>query len=59
MGLHCLGEGAQLLTVLAEVNALEGKAALVEVVTAQKDLAPQLKRLAETPAPMRKYGRSV
>ena len=48
----------QLRNVLAEVNGLEGKPALVEVVIAQKDLAPQLKRLAETPAPLRKYGRS-
>jgi len=47
----------QLRTVLAEVNALEGKPALVEVVIPQKDLAPQLKRLAETPPALRKYGR--
>jgi indolepyruvate decarboxylase len=38
-----------LRTVLAEVNALEGVPALVEVVVPQKDLAPQLKRLATTP----------
>jgi indolepyruvate decarboxylase len=48
----------QLRTVLADVNALEGKPALVEVVIPQKDLAPQLKRLAEIPPPVRKYGRS-
>ena len=38
-----------LQTVLAEVTALKGVPALVEVVVPQKDLAPQLKRLATTP----------
>lgn len=45
----------QLQTVLAEVNALEGVPALVEVVIPQKDLAPQLKRLAEPPKQLQKY----
>ena len=35
--------------MLAEVTALKGVPALVEVVVPQKDLAPQLKRLATTP----------
>lgn len=46
---------AELRTVLAEVNGLEDVPALVEVVIPQKDLAPQLKRLAETPPDSRKY----
>ena len=32
--------------------------ALVEVVIPEKDLAPQLARLAAPPPPLRKYGRS-
>jgi len=44
--------------VLAKVNGLEGVPALVEVVIPEKDLAPQLKRLAEPPPPKRKYGRT-
>jgi indolepyruvate decarboxylase len=35
--------------VLAEVNALKGVPALVEVLIPEKDLPPQLKRLATTP----------
>jgi indolepyruvate decarboxylase len=48
----------ELRTVLGEVRELDGVPALVEVVIPQKDLAPQLKRLAEPPPPLRKYGRS-
>jgi indolepyruvate decarboxylase len=50
---------AELRKVLAEVKHLKGAPALVEVVIPQKDLAPQLARLAETPVPTRKYGRNV
>ncbi|HXR40305.1 MAG TPA: thiamine pyrophosphate-binding protein [Terracidiphilus sp.] len=50
---------ADLRTVLADVLALKDVPALVEVVIPQKDLAPQLKRLAETPPKMRRYGRSA
>ena len=46
---------AQLRATLAEVKSLEDVPALVEVVIPQKDLAPQLKRLAETPPDSRKY----
>jgi indolepyruvate decarboxylase len=46
---------AELRSVLQEVKGLADVPALVEVVIPQKDLAPQLKRLAETPAPKRKY----
>ena len=49
----------ELRGVLAKVKALEGVPALVEVVIPEKDLAPQLKRLAEDPPPpQRKYGRT-
>lgn len=44
--------------VLLEVKNLKDVPALVEVVIPQKDLAPQLKRLAEPPPRLRKYGRS-
>jgi len=43
--------------ILKEVKDLKAKPALVEVVIPQKDLAPQLKRLAETPTTERKYRR--
>ncbi|HEU5003858.1 MAG TPA: thiamine pyrophosphate-binding protein [Actinomycetota bacterium] len=46
---------AELDAVLAEVQGLTGVPALVEVVIPQKDLAPQLKRLAEAPPPTSKY----
>lgn len=46
---------AELRAVLAEAKGLEDVPALVEVVIPQKDLAPQLKRLAETPPDSRKY----
>lgn len=39
----------ELRSVLEEVDALQDVPALVEVVIPQKDLAPQLKRLATTP----------
>jgi indolepyruvate decarboxylase len=45
----------ELQATLAEIKQIEGAPALVEVVIPQKDLAPQLKRLAETPPPMQKY----
>lgn len=45
----------ELRTVLAEVQNVKQAPALVQVVIPQKDLAPQLKRLAETPPPKRKY----
>jgi indolepyruvate decarboxylase len=47
----------ELREVLSEVKDLEGVPALVEVVIPQKDLAPQLERLAETPPAARKYRR--
>jgi indolepyruvate decarboxylase len=47
----------ELRTALAGLKGVEGVPALVEVVIPQKDLAPQLKRLAETPVPQRKYRR--
>jgi indolepyruvate decarboxylase len=46
---------AELRAALADVKGLEDVPALVEVVIPQKDLAPQLKRLAETPPETRKY----
>jgi indolepyruvate decarboxylase len=49
---------AELRAVLADVQGIEDAPALVQVVIPEKDLAPQLKRLAETPTPQRKYGRS-
>ncbi len=49
----------ELRDVLAAVDGLTGVPVLVQVIIPQKDLAPQLKRLAETPAPSRKYGRSA
>lgn len=48
----------QLEAALAEIGDLEGVPALVEVVIPEKDLAPQLARLAAPPPPLRKYGRS-
>ena len=45
----------QLRAVLKEVKDLQGVPALVQTVIPQKDLAPQLKRLAETPPDSRKY----
>jgi indolepyruvate decarboxylase len=47
----------ELRAALAGVRKLEGVPALVEVVIPQKDLAPQLERLAETPPTLRKYRR--
>ena len=45
--------------VLAKVRTLKDVPALVEIVIPEKDLAPQLKRLAEDPPPtLRKYGRT-
>lgn len=48
-----------LRSALPELKALAGMPALVEVAIPQKDLAPQLKRLAEPPVPVRKYGRNL
>ena len=47
-----------LAAALAEIKDQTGVTALVEVVIPQKDLAPQLKRLAQPPPPMRKYYRT-
>lgn len=47
----------ELRATLASLKGLEGVPALVEVVIPQKDLAPQLKRLAETPTATHKYRR--
>ncbi len=44
-----------LRTILSEVKNLTDVPALVEIKIPQKDLAPQLKRLAEVPPPMQKY----
>ena len=44
--------------VLAQVRDLTGVPALVEVVIPEKDLAPQLKRLATPPPALRKQGRT-
>ena len=49
----------ELRGVLTEVRDLKDVPALVEVVIPQKDLAPQLKRLAEPPPQLRKYGRDA
>jgi indolepyruvate decarboxylase len=46
---------AELRKTLTEVKRLKNVPALVEVVIPQKDLAPQLKRLAETPPTLAKY----
>jgi indolepyruvate decarboxylase len=42
---------------LSKVKDLKDRPALVEVLIPQKDLAPQLKRLAETPTKERRYRR--
>ena len=44
-----------LRTILTAVKNLTDVPALVEIVIPQKDLAPQLKRLAEVPPPLQKY----
>jgi indolepyruvate decarboxylase len=49
---------AALAAALEAIKGLEGVPALVEVVIPEKDLAPQLARLAAPPPPLRKYGRS-
>lgn len=49
----------ELRETLPAIDKLTSMPALVEVVIPQKDLAPQLKRLAETPVPKRKYGRAA
>jgi indolepyruvate decarboxylase len=45
----------ELRSVLADLKKLKSMPALVEIVVPQKDLAPQLKRLAEPPPQLRKY----
>lgn len=47
----------ELRGVLEEVKDQADAPSLVEVVIPQKDLAPQLARLAETPTPLQKYRR--
>ena len=44
--------------MLGEVRDLTGVPALIEVVIPDKDLAPQLKRLATPPPALRKQGRT-
>jgi len=46
---------AELRRMLADAKVLQGVPALVEVVTPQKDLAAQLRLLAETFPPFAKY----
>jgi indolepyruvate decarboxylase len=48
----------ELAGVLAELQEVKEMPALVEVVIPQKDLAPQLARLAAVPPEQSKYGRS-
>jgi indolepyruvate decarboxylase len=48
----------ELSGVLSALKNLTGQPALVEVVIPQKDLAPQLERLAQLPASQLKYSRS-
>jgi indolepyruvate decarboxylase len=48
----------ELAGVLDEVKDLKGIPALIEVVIPEKDLAPQLKRLATPPPALRKQGRT-
>jgi indolepyruvate decarboxylase len=47
----------ELQEVLSGLGARGSAPALVEVVIPEKDLAPQLRRLAETPPPLSKYRR--
>ena len=49
---------SDLTTVLAEIKDLTGQPALIEIVIPQKDLAPQLERLAQLPESLQKYNRS-
>lgn len=48
----------ELRSTLTTLQGVTGVPSLVEVVIPQKDLAPQLKRLATTPVPARKYRRA-
>ncbi|HYW17596.1 MAG TPA: thiamine pyrophosphate-binding protein [Allosphingosinicella sp.] len=48
----------QLAAVLGQVRDLRGVPALIEVVIPDKDLAPQLKRLATPPPALRRQGRT-
>jgi len=49
----------ELRTVLASLKGLKDRPALIEVAIPEKDLAPQLERLAETPPMLSKYRRST
>lgn len=49
---------SELTKTLSALKNLTGQPALVEVVIPQKDLAPQLERLAQLPTSQLKYGRS-
>lgn len=49
---------AELRTVLSEINGLTDLPALVEIVIPEKDLAPQLARLAQLPVPARRSHRT-
>lgn len=48
----------ELAGVLDEIKGLTGVPALIEVVVPEKDLAPQLARLAAPPPPLRKMGQA-
>lgn len=45
----------ELRSIMSDVKNIKDAPALVEIVIPQKDLAPQLKRLAEVPPPVQKY----
>jgi TPP-dependent 2-oxoacid decarboxylase len=49
---------SDLTGILPELKNLTGQPALIEVVIPQKDLAPQLERLARLPASLQKYNRT-
>jgi indolepyruvate decarboxylase len=55
---RCARTVAELRTVLAEIKDVTDRPALVEIVIPQKDLAPQLARLAEPPPPLRRSHRA-
>jgi indolepyruvate decarboxylase len=47
---------ADLHQVLNQIKSIDDQPALVEIVISQKDLAPQLERLAQAPGALQKYG---
>jgi indolepyruvate decarboxylase len=55
---RCARTVAELRTVLAEIKDVTDRPALVEIVIPQKDLAPQLARLAEPSPPLRRSHRA-